>query len=335
MRRLVLFGVLLRLVHGEEDPCALHVEINAVTHKLPLSTTEEGLQAFIAKNLPDVNGIGCSGDEKCILAKLQTAIEAKRLECHPATEAAKMTDIARNAAKMARDIPQTSAPTEEEEECDLAKALEDIDAVDLTGIEEVTRRLDEAVSGFFKQGHSGDLLRARKLYKRLAALPCIRRICEIGFNVGHSAIIWLDSKPDLVVAFDFFDLDASQIGAAFLRDEYNVPLHIVPGPSSVTVPAFAHASSENNFFCDLLIVDGGHSIDDARSDLLSMRRLANPNFHLLLVDDIYCSSYHCIGPTTIANEMIHNATLSPPLLAFTGFDGATPDARGVALFQYL
>jgi len=212
------------------------------------------------------------------------------------------------------------------------------DTMDLARIDARSEALDAAVRDLFppgtlRAGHSGELQRARKLYAAVAALPCVKCVCEVGFNVGHSTIVWLDDDRSdrTVVSFDFFDSKASEAGVRFLDDDR---LTVVPGNSAVTLPAFADAASSSSFRCDLLVVDGGHSIADARSDLTHMRRLANPAFHLLLVDDIFCASYHCIGPTAVANDMIHAGLLSPPLLAFTEHDGRTPDARGLALFQY-
>lgn len=41
------------------------------------------------------------------------------------------------------------------------------------------------------------------LYLQLAAIGCVATVCEVGFRAGHSATVWLSSKPDLRVhAFD-------------------------------------------------------------------------------------------------------------------------------------
>jgi hypothetical protein len=44
------------------------------------------------------------------------------------------------------------------------------------------------------EGHSAQLVIERKIYYALAAMPSVRTICEIGFNGGHSAALWLHGK---------------------------------------------------------------------------------------------------------------------------------------------
>ena len=44
------------------------------------------------------------------------------------------------------------------------------------------------------EGHSAQLTIERKVYYALASMPSIRTICEIGFNGGHSAALWLHGE---------------------------------------------------------------------------------------------------------------------------------------------
>lgn len=47
------------------------------------------------------------------------------------------------------------------------------------------------------EGHSGQLVIERKVYYALASMPSVRTICEIGFNGGHSAALWLHGESDV------------------------------------------------------------------------------------------------------------------------------------------
>ena len=55
------------------------------------------------------------------------------------------------------------------------------------------------------EGHSGQFVGERKLYVALARLPFVKHICEIGFNAGHSASLWLLANPTAkVTMFDIW-----------------------------------------------------------------------------------------------------------------------------------
>ena len=114
-------------------------------------------------------------------------------------------------------------------------------------------------------------------------------VCEVGFNAGHSTLLWLMQDPRVRVrAFDlgihwysphvtgFFDaaFDAGRVDVTF-------------GDSQQTLPAFAAAfnSTEPPEFCDLIFVDGDHHFDAALADLRNLRAAARPGHHVLLMDD--------------------------------------------------
>jgi hypothetical protein len=114
-------------------------------------------------------------------------------------------------------------------------------------------------------------------------------VCEVGFNAGHSTLLWLMQDPRVRVrAFDlgvhwysshvtgFFD-------AAFDRGRVDVTF----GDSQETLPAFAAAfnSTEPPEFCDLIFVDGDHHYAAALADLRNLRAAVRPGHHVLLMDD--------------------------------------------------
>ena len=114
-------------------------------------------------------------------------------------------------------------------------------------------------------------------------------VCEVGFNAGHSTLLWLMADPRVRVrAFDlgihwysphvtgFFDaaFDAGRVDVTF-------------GDSQDTLPAFAAAfnSTQPPEFCDLIFVDGDHHYAAALADLRNLRAAARPGHHVLLMDD--------------------------------------------------
>eukprot|EP00465_Bigelowiella_longifila_P003830 CAMPEP_0185259984 /NCGR_PEP_ID=MMETSP1359-20130426/8649_1 /TAXON_ID=552665 /ORGANISM="Bigelowiella longifila, Strain CCMP242" /LENGTH=200 /DNA_ID=CAMNT_0027846065 /DNA_START=436 /DNA_END=1038 /DNA_ORIENTATION=- len=190
-----------------------------------------------------------------------------------------------------------------------------------------------------QEGHSGQLVAERKAYILMASLPCIRRICEIGFNGGHSAALWLKAAPRAeVVMFDLWNHTYNARGEAFLRDphtarEFQLPnaderLHIIKGSSLKTVPSFARNFPEKK--CDLISIDGGHTEDIARADLWSMANLANRNFHVLLLDDTNCEGFWCNGPQAALEH--HMSTGLVKIIAGITEENA---GRGLSILQYI
>lgn len=86
-----------------------------------------------------------------------------------------------------------------------------------------------------------------------------RTLCEVGFNAGHSAILWLQQTPAHLVEFDAGILAYHRGSRAFLEAVYpgRASFHI--GNSKETF--FAHAAmvaSGNHAPCDLSFIDGMH-----------------------------------------------------------------------------
>jgi hypothetical protein len=121
-----------------------------------------------------------------------------------------------------------------------------------------------------------------------------RRICEIGFNAGHSAtILALASKRTFgaeseMVLFDLgfhsytrpcYDYLQSAIGAGM--SEFKIHY----GDSRIMLPMWIEANKEHLGTFDLVHVDGGHTKDCAASDLLCAALLTRPG-GTIIVDDI-------------------------------------------------
>eukprot|EP00322_Chrysochromulina_rotalis_P007653 CAMPEP_0115844472 /NCGR_PEP_ID=MMETSP0287-20121206/8845_1 /TAXON_ID=412157 /ORGANISM="Chrysochromulina rotalis, Strain UIO044" /LENGTH=277 /DNA_ID=CAMNT_0003298197 /DNA_START=93 /DNA_END=926 /DNA_ORIENTATION=+ len=84
-------------------------------------------------------------------------------------------------------------------------------------------------------------------------------ICEVGFNAGHSAVIWLEATQNRLVEFDLMNLNYSSASRLFIESKYPGRVTFHPGPSRITMPEHAervrqHAAPP----CDLWLVDGDH-----------------------------------------------------------------------------
>ena len=96
----------------------------------------------------------------------------------------------------------------------------------------------------------------------------VKTICETGFNVGHSTLLWLLLKPDVkVISFDINQYKCTETMAKQLKERFGDRLHLVFGDSTHTLPHFK--ANHPDVVCDVTIVDGGHTRKVAEADLLN------------------------------------------------------------------
>lgn len=114
------------------------------------------------------------------------------------------------------------------------------------------------------------------------------RLCEIGFNGGHSALLFLlgrDAKP---LEFTVFDIGhhayikpcLSHIQSRFPHSRFEY----VEGDSTVTMPAWMERNPSFVGTYDVVHVDGGHSDHCVTNDMRNADRLVRVG-GLLIVDD--------------------------------------------------
>jgi hypothetical protein len=121
--------------------------------------------------------------------------------------------------------------------------------------------------------------------------------CETGFNVGHSAETVLSNNPDVIV--HSFDIGGENSLRAYeqLSARYPDRLFVTWGDSTKTLPSLQPLN------CDVFFVDGGHTEEVARADLINMEK------HLVadgavIMDDVYCTSEWCTGPDVAWGEAL-------------------------------
>ena len=110
-------------------------------------------------------------------------------------------------------------------------------------------------------------------YAAIGASPTVRTVCEIGFNVGHSALVWLSSSPtSRLVEFDTFDTAQGLAALDFLQRRYPGRVTAYRGDSLVEVPRARLPSP-----CDVVHIDGRHQYDYVLRDFFHVREHASPN----------------------------------------------------------
>ena len=109
-------------------------------------------------------------------------------------------------------------------------------------------------------------------------------VCEIGFNAGHSAIMWLHGTGARLVEFDLQSLPYSTASRRFAETTFpgRVAFHV--GKSRNTLPQYV-ASVRNGTAppCDLWLVDGDHGIG-AQHDMMNALG-ASRDGTIFVVDD--------------------------------------------------
>ena len=140
---------------------------------------------------------------------------------------------------------------------------------------------------FFKHNGNSAQVPAEIEMLRAAAtgnLPSVsvrkpRVACEVGFNAGHSAVVWLEGLETQLKTFDLFKLPYSNASRHWIDEQYPGRVAFYKGDSAETVPRYvARVDAGLEPRCDVWFVDGLHSkagrippqpLADLRNALLS------------------------------------------------------------------
>jgi len=155
-----------------------------------------------------------------------------------------------------------------------------------------------------------------RLYSALAeSLGANKTVCEVGFNAGHSAAVWLLASPTSELhTFDIFSARTSLSCLKHLQRRFPGRLTAHRGDSLSTVP---HARLPRP--CDLIHIDGRHSFLNVVADAVNMlAHHATP--HTQLVFDDQCNAAACNATSTVAGE----PTLATCELERAGFLQSAP-----------
>jgi predicted O-methyltransferase YrrM len=148
------------------------------------------------------------------------------------------------------------------------------------------------------EGHSQQIGEQMELLNELALNA--ESIMEIGFNVGHSAEIFLSTHSSRkVVSFDIGYQKGYYVGKGFLDLTYPYRHTLIIGDSKKTVPEFTEKTKEK---FDLIFVDGGHEYETSYKDLMNCRELAHKDTVVIVDDTVFTKEHeqeYTIGPTQV------------------------------------
>jgi hypothetical protein len=136
-------------------------------------------------------------------------------------------------------------------------------------------------------------------------------IMEIGFNAGHSAEVFLQNNPSLMLtSFDLGSHEYVYTAKEYIDTNYPNRHTLILGDSTISIPKFINNNPDKTF--DLIFIDGGHDYPIANADLENCRQLANKDTIVIMDDTSYIHEWqngHTFGPTKTWIEHLNNGTV--------------------------
>ena len=143
-------------------------------------------------------------------------------------------------------------------------------------------------------------------------------IMEIGFNAGHSALLFLAITPPetKVVSFDLGEYAYVFAAKRYIDSVFPGRHTLVTGDSTVTIPKYeeqvAHRmknpATAPPLLFDFIFIDGGHQGDIPMKDILNSLRLARDEKNIVAIDDISRDpsrqAHYTIEPTKAWSQMV-------------------------------
>jgi FkbM family methyltransferase len=183
-----------------------------------------------------------------------------------------------------------------------------------------------------------------------------KSIMEIGFNGGHSALLFLSITPPetKVVSFDLGEYAYVFAAKRYIDSVFPGRHTLVTGDSTTTIPNYeeqvAHRLKNPEtappLKFDLIFIDGGHQDDIPLKDILNSQRLARDDRTIVAIDDICRSqarhAHYTVEPTKAWDQMVITGVITEDgfddyyeIMMKNNENGADGcKARGMAWGQY-
>lgn len=182
-------------------------------------------------------------------------------------------------------------------------------------LEEVIKSTGDALEGNSFYYHNSLTRFEQLLTKQInlfwAGSQAKRRVLEIGFNAGHSALLFLSAGGG-ANEYTFFDLGGHSYVRPcleYVRKQFpSIDMTYIEGDSTRTLPEFVAADATKKGTYDLVHVDGGHDRDVVLSDVSVAIDLVAPG-GLMILDDtniVYISQIAdaCVASGAFVEEKI-------------------------------
>jgi len=116
----------------------------------------------------------------------------------------------------------------------------------------------------------------------------VTKICEIGFNAGHSCMLMILGREKTPLDFTIFDIghhNYTKPCVTYLQSYFpHINLNYIKGDSTVIMPIWIDANKDQVGVYDVVHVDGGHSEHCITNDMKNADLLAKKG-GIVIVDD--------------------------------------------------
>ena len=116
----------------------------------------------------------------------------------------------------------------------------------------------------------------------------ITKICEIGFNAGHSSMLMLLGRDNTPLNFTVFDIGYhpyTKPSLEYIKREFqHINFEYIEGDSTVTMPKWIEANQNYLGLYDVVHVDGGHSEHCISNDMKNADLLVKKD-GIVIIDD--------------------------------------------------
>jgi len=179
---------------------------------------------------------------------------------------------------------------------------------------------------------------------------------EIGFNGGHSALLFLSITPPetKIVSFDLGEYAYVFAAKRYIDSVFPGRHTLVTGDSTTTIPNYeeqvAHRLKNTEtappLKFDLIFIDGGHQDDIPLKDILNSQRLARDDRTIVAIDDICRSqarhAHYTVEPTKAWDQMVVTGVITEHgfddyyeiMTSENNSEAQSCKARGMAWGQY-
>lgn len=176
-------------------------------------------------------------------------------------------------------------------------------------LRKICKEIGEKVEGnCFTQHQNIDCTINELIYKQLNHFSLgknARNIMEIGFNAGHSSLLYLLSNPNSkITIFDLCEHKYTMPCFKFLQSKFPNRLEIFGGDSTKTVKEFYEMNPNTKF--DLIHIDGGHFNDVPNKDFFNSLKLASD---IIIWDDTQMKELDTLLNNYISKGLVYEIFL--------------------------
>ena len=173
------------------------------------------------------------------------------------------------------------------------------------------------------EGGSFQIEHQRNRLRELVEKSSPKSIMEIGFNAGHSALLFLAITPPetKVVSFDLGEYAYVFAAKRYIDEVFPGRHTLVTGDSTVTIPKYeeqvAHRMKNPEtappLRFDFIFIDGGHEKDIPLKDIFNSQRVASGPNTVVVIDDVCRNqerhAHYTIEPTNAWLQMIYSGII--------------------------